>query len=101
MAVLVHRANMHSEPQDWISRDSIHMIDETASVTWIKMRVRVWGGIGWIFFFLFNFCTGYDCESASKSPHNVLNLTVIDQHCVHAHTGAHVRKVLPPEIEHG
>lgn len=34
------------------------------------------------FFFLFNFCTGYDCKSASKSPHNVENLNVIDDLCV-------------------
>lgn len=52
MAVLVHRGNMHSEPPDWISWDGIHMIDEMASVTWIKMRVRVWGGLdGFSFFF--------------------------------------------------
>lgn len=86
MAVLVHRANMHSEPPDWISCDGIHMIDETASVTWIKMRV--WGGglDGFFsFFYLIQLLSWVRLQVCIQIPTHVGNLNVIDDLCVCVH----------------
>lgn len=69
MAVLVHHANMHFEAKDWISSDGIRMIDETASVTWIKIGVRALAGLdGYILFLFYLFITFVPAVTASLHP---------------------------------
>lgn len=103
MAVLVHRANMHSEPQDWIARDGIHMIDETASVTWIKMRVRVWGGLyGFCIFFFIQLLYWVQLQVCIQIPTQCLksqcNWWSL---CMSMYTlGLKLGNISPPEIKH-